>query len=213
MIAANAQADAPAAGSDPNEGNPSSIGWFQAHGWLMWLAFGIFLPLGVLISKFGQNYFSQWFWTHVSLQVTGVILSTIAFVIAVQKFEVTTWDNTHVKLGLAVMVLVWFQPLSALIRPRRGTPVRPSWYAVHWLFGTAAIVLAWFNIFKGLDAYVESWPSGGERKASYILWGINVGILAFLYLFLDRLSYIRLQAKDVDFKSSKNDQYRDNQQV
>lgn len=72
MSAANAQAADASAGSDvPNEGNPCSIGWFQAHGWLMWLTFGVFFPLGALISRYGQyHYFSQnWFWTHISLQV------------------------------------------------------------------------------------------------------------------------------------------------
>jgi hypothetical protein len=29
-----------------------------------------------------------------------------------------------------------------------------------------------------------------------VLWGINVAILGFLYLFFDRLPYIRAQSKD-----------------
>ncbi|KAG0609684.1 hypothetical protein M758_7G005900 [Ceratodon purpureus] len=185
-----------AAAADPNQGNPCSIGWFRAHGWLMWLAFGIFLPLGVFVSRYGQYYFSQWFWAHISLQVTGVVLATISFAIAANKFQVTTWDNTHVKLGLAIMILVWLQPLLSFVRPRRGSGIRPVWFFVHWLFGMTAIVLAWFNIFKGLDVYVGNWPDGGERKASYVLWGINVAVLAFLYLFLDRLPYIRAQSMD-----------------
>jgi hypothetical protein len=53
------------------------------------------------------------------VQVLGVILSTIAFAIAANKFEVTTWDNTHVKLGLAIMILIWLQPLLSFVRPRR----------------------------------------------------------------------------------------------
>lgn len=53
------------------------------------------------------------------VQVTGVILSTIAVSIAINKFQVTTWDNTHVKLGLAIMILVWLHTLLAVVRPRR----------------------------------------------------------------------------------------------
>lgn len=62
----------PAAGpavSDPNQGNPCSIEWFEAHGWLMWMAFGIFFPLGVLVARYGQFYFRQWFYVHIGLQV------------------------------------------------------------------------------------------------------------------------------------------------
>lgn len=72
LSGALAQAAAPgpaAAASDPNQGNPCSIEWFEAHGWLMWLAFGIFFPLGILVSRYGQFYFRQWFYVHIGLQV------------------------------------------------------------------------------------------------------------------------------------------------
>jgi hypothetical protein len=54
---------------DPNQGNPCSIQWFEAHGWLMWLAFGVFFPIGILVSRVGQHYFKHWFYTHIALQV------------------------------------------------------------------------------------------------------------------------------------------------
>ena len=79
MSAANAQdATAPASSGPvngpagdvvPDKGNPCSVVWFQAHGWFMWVAFAICFPLGVCVSRFGQNYFSQWFHTHIFLQV------------------------------------------------------------------------------------------------------------------------------------------------
>jgi hypothetical protein len=74
IAAANAQGPAAEPAADPLEGNPCTIGWYRAHGWLMWLAFGIFFPLGVFTSRFGQYYFSQWFWTHISLQVLHIEL-------------------------------------------------------------------------------------------------------------------------------------------
>ena len=174
-----------------------------------------------------------------------MILSTISFAIAVNKFQVIPLDSTHVKLGVAIMCLIWLLPLLSFVRPRRGSTIRPVWYFVHWLFGTTAILLGWFNIFKGLDLYVQDWPTSGtlkvspefflllllqrhchrcdtfsflqtigytsklhrsdkitmmlyvmELQASYVLWSINVAILAFLYLFLDRLPHIRAQSKD-----------------
>ncbi|KAG0623725.1 hypothetical protein M758_3G196600 [Ceratodon purpureus] len=202
MSAADAQdATAPAGDASvvdivPNEGNPCTIGWFKLHGWLMWGAFAVCFPFGVFVARFGQNYLSQWLNAHIFFQVSGVVLATTGFAIAAIKFPVTVWDNTHVKLGMAIMCLVWLQPLLTNIRPHRGTAMRPAWFVLHWLIGTAAIILGWFDIFKGLDLYVASWPSGGERKLSYVLWACNLAFLAFLYLFFDRLPYIRAQAKD-----------------
>jgi hypothetical protein len=46
-------------------------------------------------------------------------LATVATAIAVNKFVVVPLNNTHVKLGLAVMILIWLQPLLSLVRPKR----------------------------------------------------------------------------------------------
>lgn len=52
-------------------------------------------------------------------QVMGVILSTAAVAISINKFPVVPPNNTHVKLGFAVMILVWLQPLLSVFRPKR----------------------------------------------------------------------------------------------
>jgi hypothetical protein len=66
---------------------------------------------------------------------------------------------------------------------------------VHWLFGTSSVLLAWFNIFKGLDLYVTSWTVG-TQKDLYVLFALNVAILAFAYLFLDRFNHLMNQSKE-----------------
>lgn len=76
---------------DPNQGNPCSIQWFEAHGWLMWLAFGVFFPIGILVSRVGQHYFRQWFYAHIALQVLhALVRSPICY----QKRPPLTWDKT-----------------------------------------------------------------------------------------------------------------------
>jgi hypothetical protein len=64
-------APAPAPAEDPNEGNPCSIGWYKAHGWLLWLAFGVFFPVGTLLSRYGQYRLKWWFEAHLVLQVNS----------------------------------------------------------------------------------------------------------------------------------------------
>jgi hypothetical protein len=77
----------------------------------------------------------------------------------------------------------------------RGQVSRVPWYFVHWLFGTSSVLLAWFNIFKGLDLYVTSWTVG-TQKDLYVLFALNVAILAFAYLFLDRFNHLMNQSKE-----------------
>ena len=76
---------------DPNQGNPCSIQWFEAHGWLMWLAFGVFFPIGILVSRVGQYYFRQWCYAHIALQV---LLALARSPICYQKRPPLTWDSS-----------------------------------------------------------------------------------------------------------------------
>ncbi|KAH9548965.1 hypothetical protein CY35_11G115300 [Sphagnum magellanicum] len=195
VVAQTAASPAPAPAADPNEGNATSIGWYKAHGWLLWTAFGVFFPVGILLSRYGQYRLKWWFEAHLALQVLGVITSTIGVAIAFNKFDALNDQMTHTKLGVAIMVLVWVQVLLSVIRPKRGKVSRVPWYFIHWLFGTGAVLLAWYNIFKGLDLYVTSWTVG-TQKDLYVLFGINVAILAFAYLFLDRFNHLMNQSKE-----------------
>lgn len=61
----------------------------------------------------------------------GVILSTVAVSISINKFPVVPPNNTHVKLGFAVMILVWLQPLLSLFRPKRYCQELHSLMHVH----------------------------------------------------------------------------------
>ncbi|CAK9251743.1 unnamed protein product [Sphagnum jensenii] len=64
-----ASALSPAPSTSADSASPA-IGWYTAHGWLLWMAFGLFFPGGVLISKYGQLSFPlQWFHAHRILEV------------------------------------------------------------------------------------------------------------------------------------------------
>ena len=83
----------PSTVEDPNQGNPCSIQWFEAHGWLMWLAFGVFFPIGILVSRVGQHYFRQWFYAHIALQV--LLLQLVTSPICYQTIETTSAIINH----------------------------------------------------------------------------------------------------------------------
>ncbi len=65
---ASGSLDSSSTGSDP-EAPPPAIGYYKAHGSLLWLAFSVFFPAGVLVSKYTQASFPHWFHLHRILEV------------------------------------------------------------------------------------------------------------------------------------------------
>jgi hypothetical protein len=54
-----------------------------AHGWLMGLAWGFFLPLGVVIARFMKGTRPPlWFHLHRICQITGIVLTIAGFGLA-----------------------------------------------------------------------------------------------------------------------------------
>jgi hypothetical protein len=70
---ASGSLDSSSTGSEP-EAPPPAIGYYKAHGWLLWLAFGVFFPAGVLVSKYTQASFPHWFHLHRILEVMYMYL-------------------------------------------------------------------------------------------------------------------------------------------
>ncbi len=59
-----------------------------------------------------------WFQAHRIIQSTGLILSIISFILALDMVpKGSHFTKVHHKLGLAVMILGILQPMNALIRP------------------------------------------------------------------------------------------------
>lgn len=125
--------------------------------------------------------------------------ATAGIAIGLKEFAALA-DSTHVKLGLALGLMIWLQFLLAFVRPRKGGCGRQIWYFSHWLLGTGSVILGWFNIFKGLDLYVIDWPDAGSLQALYIAFSVQVAVLAFAYLFLDRWAHLLNQSKTAELR-------------
>ncbi|CAK9199979.1 unnamed protein product [Sphagnum troendelagicum] len=191
---ASGSLDSSRTGSEP-EAPPPAIGYYKAHGWLLWLAFGVFFPAGVLVSKYTQASFPHWFHLHRILEVVGVAAATVGLAIGLRKFD-ALHDSLHAELGLAIGCLIWAQPLVALLlRPKKGQSLRATWYVSHWLIGTGAILLGWFNIFLGLDLFYSDYPEEGTGKWLKTAFSVQVAVLSFVYLFLERLPHVCAQSR------------------
>jgi hypothetical protein len=159
----------------------------------MFLAFGVCFPFGIIAVRFLRNVTRHYVWLHIAIQALGFILATIGVILAYARFPSDSINLMHSRIGAAVVALVWLQPIPALFRPKKGSPVRPFWFVVHWLCGVGVIVLGWVNIFFGIDIYKAIF--GTKANNIYILYSVWISVVGIAYLFLDRLPYIRDQAR------------------
>lgn len=73
-------------------------GKMRAHGWLMTIGVGVFLPLGVLASRYGKNRLPHWFYLHLVCQLTGVVLMTVGAIIAFSYFNALQQAESHAQV-------------------------------------------------------------------------------------------------------------------
>lgn len=132
----------------------------KTHGILMAVAWICMLPLGGAVGKLIQKMRRSacickiLFYTHAILQLSGLVIATAGFAIAVGKFDAGISDVPygHGTIGVIVMALTFFQPINALVRP--GPTVlkarRRVWEFVHASTGKIALLLGAFNVFTGI---------------------------------------------------------------
>ena len=83
----------------------------QVHGWLMCLAWGCLIPIGVVIAAFRSlaGYSSWWFYLHVSLQSLGFLVSLAGVTVGsyLNRNEKLQWQ--HRNIGITVTTLAGLQ--------------------------------------------------------------------------------------------------------
>lgn len=102
------------------------------HAAMMLLAWGVLMPLGIVIARYfkvlpGQDFprelDNQFWWNaHRILQYGGVLAATVALmpVLRAHRDGITNW---HAAAGFAALGLGWLQVLGGLLRGSKGGPV------------------------------------------------------------------------------------------
>ncbi|KAI6705884.1 hypothetical protein NL676_008846 [Syzygium grande] len=170
------------------------------HGLLLWSSMGFLMPLGILVIRLSIREENRarakaFFFLHVILQVLSLLLATSGAILSIKTFE-NSFDNHHKRIGLILYVAIWVQALTGLLRPRRGTKRRSTWYFSHWILGTAVSLLGIINIYTGIMAFHDK-----TSRASWvwnILFTAQASLIAFLYLFIDKWDYMRRQGVTPD---------------
>ena len=101
-----------------------------------------------------------WFALHKYLQMFAVLTALVGFIIPFCVSGSRGLGTTHGQLGLAVMIMFFFQPFIGFFRPDRGTQARSLWFSAHWCVGISCVVLGWLNTIFGLDLYASEFNTG-----------------------------------------------------
>lgn len=160
-----------------NENRP----FILAHGACMLTAWALLLPLGVIIAHFLRRLAPLWFKIHRALQITGLCIALVGFLIAVSTFNVfqanyPAANVAHGTFGLITMILGVSQPINAYFRPHKekGHPVtkyRRRWEYLHKGSGYTAVVLG------PITAAIGTTLAAGDSIYFQIMFGVAMATL------------------------------------
>ena len=150
----------------------------------MALAWGVFFPAAAAAARHlkpagGPTFF----YAHVALNGIGFILLCAGFGSVYQSIRTTDGPDArhfdggfHTRLGLAVFILAWLQPLSGLLRPaappagEKPGQARRLWELGLALAGRTLIGAALLAAATGLALAVQHGASRPASQAGLALW-------------------------------------------
>jgi len=159
------------------------------HGFMMFLAWGILFPGGILAARYLKHVKGDgWYKIHVYLQYSGLAIVLLALLFAVAELRGFYVSSVHVKFGIAAIILACVQPVNARLRPKKPangevTSKRLLWEYFHVIVGRSAIVV-------GIAALISGMRHLGDRYGGENIHGLNwalmvwflIGALIVLYL-------------------------------
>eukprot|EP00955_Chlamydomonas_euryale_P047959 353839-Chlamydomonas_euryale.AAC.48 len=128
-------------------------GYPHLHGIFMGIAWGICVPIGAGIARDARKADPLWFKLHLGLQVTGVSLSLIGFVV-VFVGGASNPNFAHGTIGIGMgrgehPACPASQGINGAIRPHKSKRFRTQWEWLHKGSGWIAIVLGIVNVSLG----------------------------------------------------------------
>ncbi|KAK7331402.1 hypothetical protein VNO77_25626 [Canavalia gladiata] len=160
------------------------------HGFMMFLAWGILLPGGILAARYLKHLKGDgWYKIHVYLQYSGLVIVLIALLFAVAELRGFHVTSAHVKFGTAAIFLACIQPVNAFLRPQKqANGEQPSfkrviWEYFHLIVGRSAIVIGIAALFSGMRHLGKKYDVENVHELNWalVIWFL-VGALAVIYL-------------------------------
>ncbi|GJP40702.1 hypothetical protein CLOM_g357 [Closterium sp. NIES-68] len=138
----------------------------------------------------------QAFVAHKWTMLLAVVLSLAGIIMALVESGSSSFQSTHGRLGLAVLLLIVLQPIIGQLRPIKSHFARRYWFALHWVVGVAIVAMAWSNTYLGLDLASERF--GFNTDWCYIVFSILIGLFTVAYAIdfaCDYVGFIALRYK------------------
>lgn len=160
------------------------------HGFMMFLAWAILLPGGILAARYMKHVKGDgWYRIHVYLQYSGLAIVMLAVLFAVAELRGFHFGSVHVKFGVLAVALVCAQPVNAAMRPKKtgngeeGSPRRRAWEYLHVIVGRGAIVAGVAALFTGMKHLGDRYDGENVRglTLALIAW-FAAGSLLVVYL-------------------------------
>lgn len=160
------------------------------HGFMMFLAWGILLPGGILAARYLKHVKGDgWFQIHVYLQYSGLSIVFLGFLFAVAELRGLNFSSLHVKFGMLAILLSIAQPINAYLRPKKpgaGEEIsskRRLWEYIHVIMGRGAMVVGIAALITGMKHLGERYDDEDVHRLMWalILWILG-GALTVIYL-------------------------------
>lgn len=160
------------------------------HGFMMFLAWGILLPGGIMAARYLKHVKGDgWYQIHVYLQYSGLAIVLLALLFAVAELRGFYVSSLHVKFGITAIVFACVQPVNACLRPNKpanGEEIslkRLIWEYIHLIVGRSAIIAGIAALFSGMKHLGERYGSENVHGLvlALIIWFV-IGALIVMYL-------------------------------
>ncbi|KAI3677315.1 hypothetical protein L1987_86940 [Smallanthus sonchifolius] len=146
------------------------------HGFMMFLAWGMFLPGGILATRYMKHVNGDvWFKIHVYSQWSGLTITFLGILFAAAELRGLHIDLLHVKVGIFTVILGCIQPINAYLRPNKGDsgeeplPQRIVWEYIHAYCGRLAVFVGFFAIFSGMKHLGDRYEDENARGLLRVL--------------------------------------------
>ncbi|KAL5206712.1 hypothetical protein ABZP36_034921 [Zizania latifolia] len=160
------------------------------HGFMMFVAWGILLPGGILAARYLKSLKGDgWYQIHVYLQYSGIAIMLLGVLFAAAELRGFYVSSVHVKFGVVALLLGGLQPLNAYFRPKRpsngevSSRNRVLWEYLHVITGRSAIIVGIVALFTGMKHLGHRYDSENVEELTWalMLWVLSA-IVIVLYL-------------------------------
>jgi hypothetical protein len=131
------------------------------HGVLMYIAWGLLLPLGALLGRYYRQYWPFWFILHIICHSLGVLLTVAGFVLIFLVGSYSEPNFAHAIVGIVLTAILIHQFLNGIFHPcvdreNGQTPkedksvYRRCWEVYHATSGFLAVAIGLGEVTLGV---------------------------------------------------------------